>query len=174
MRQQFLKRLLILLPAVWFIASVVFLLGKLMPGSAPEIAYQQALENSGSNIKAEIRQKAFMQIRQRAGMDLPVFYVGFGTAAEPDTFYRIFPETDRIALQRLTHVSGNWPAVAGFYKDIQQLRSLSTNFPAVNKIVQAEIEILLSVNAARQRTQIFKKLKIATARIADKELLKTV
>jgi peptide/nickel transport system permease protein len=174
MRRQFLKRLLILLPAVWFIASVVFLLGKLMPGSAAEIAYQQVLENSGANIKAETRQKAFRQQRQRTGQDLPVFYVGLGTAAEPDTFYRIFPETDRVALQRLTHVSGNWPAVVMFYKDIQQLRNLSKRFPAIHKTVQAEVEKLLSVNAPYRKEQNFKNLRAAAFGVADKELLKTI
>jgi peptide/nickel transport system permease protein len=174
MRQQFLKRLLILLPAVWLIASAVFLLGKLMPGSAAEMAMLQASEGSAGNLKAAQRQKTLQQLRKRTGQDLPVFYIGFGTAAEPDTFYRIFPETDRLALRKLTHLSGNWPAVAAFYKNIQQLRTQSRNFPAVTKSFQRETEKLLISGSTAQNKHVFQQLKIAAGAISDTKLLKTV
>src|SRR5688572_14443070 len=174
MRQQFLKRLLFLLPAVWLIASAVFLLGKLMPGTASEMAMLQAAENSVGNVKAGQRQKTLMELRKRTGQDLPVFYFGFGTAAEPDTFHRIFPETDRLALQRLTQEYGNWPAVAAFYKNVRQLRMISQGFPDARKTLQENSEKLLLPIPAFQKEQAFQSLKNSAANISDKELLKTV
>lgn len=164
MRQQFLKRLLFLLPAVWLIASAVFLLGKLMPGSAAEIAHQQAIENSGSNIKAEMRQKAFVQLRHRTGQDLPLFYFGLGTAAEPDTLFRIYPEADQVALQKLLFQYGSWPVVAKYYLDLKNLNAMLTGKPELKQQVK---NLLLKVPEERVKT-IFSNLKAAGA--ADKKL----
>ncbi len=157
MRQHFLKRLLVLAPAVWLIASVVFLLGKLMPGTAAEIATQQASENSAASVKAEIRAKILQTLRHRTGQDLPLFYFNLGTAAEPDTFYRIYPETDRIALQKLVYKHGNWPVIASFYQNLQtflQNKDLASG-------IKTEAAQLLNSGSEMQTRQVFQRLKSA-------------
>src|SRR5690606_33671859 len=94
------KRLLVLLPAVWLLASAVFLLSKTLPGASVAMQLDQASENTNSSAKAEARMRAYRQFLHRTGQDLPLFYFRIGTAAEPDSLHQIFPETDRQALKK--------------------------------------------------------------------------
>ncbi|MFC5271245.1 ABC transporter permease [Adhaeribacter terreus] len=114
------KRLLILLPAIWLLASVVFLLSKSIPGSASEMQFEQAAESANSSAKAEARQRAYRQLLHRTGEDLPLFYFRIGTAAEPDTLHKIFLANHRAALKNLVFTYGNWPEISDYYLALQQ------------------------------------------------------
>src|SRR5688572_23318730 len=113
------KRLLVLLPAVWLLASAVFLLSKSIPGSASELQFEQATESTNSSAKAEVRQRAYRQMLHRTGEDLPLFYFRVGTAAEPDTLYKVLAAKDREALKEFTLRFGNWPEISAYYLILQ-------------------------------------------------------
>jgi peptide/nickel transport system permease protein len=126
------KRFLIMIPALWLLASVVFLLSRSVPGTAAELQAEEAQQTNNS-VKAALRQKALRQQIHRTGQDLPLFYFRVGAASEPDTLMKIFPETERRAMQQLTLTYGDWPQISGYYRKLQQLRtSLSkTSLPTV-------------------------------------------
>src|SRR5688572_5581305 len=115
------KRMLVLLPAVWLVASLVFLLSKIIPGTGSEIDLETAAQNANSRAKAAAYQRAHKQFLRRTGQDLPLFYVSLGTAAEPDTLYRITLEADRQALKKLILTYGNWKHISPYYTSWQQL-----------------------------------------------------
>lgn len=114
--------MVILLPAIWLIASLVFFLSKNIPGNAADYRFEDAGQEPNQTVKAEIRRKAYRQYLQRTGQNLPLFYVSLATAAEPDTLYKIWPETDRIALKKLLSRYGNWKAVSDYYHSISGLQ----------------------------------------------------
>ncbi|MBK0403332.1 ABC transporter permease [Adhaeribacter sp. BT258] len=127
--------MLILLPAIWLLASAVFLLSKSIPGSATEMQFEQAAESANSSAKAEARQRAYRQLLHRTGQDLPLFYFRVGTVAEPDTLHEIFPENDRVALKKLVHTYGNWPEISAYYLALQQFEKIlpGQNIPLETK-----------------------------------------
>ena len=91
------KRLLVLLPAVWLIASVVFLLSKTVPGQASETEFEQAAQSANSRAKNEAYQRAYRQMLHRTGQDLPLFYFRLGSKAEtnpphPSSSDNLWPE----------------------------------------------------------------------------------
>lgn len=131
------KRVLVLLPAVWLIASVVFLLSKAVPGQANELEFELAAQNANSRAKSEAYQRAYQQMLHRTGQDLPLFYFRIGRASEPDTLFRITSEADRTFLKALLNQTGNWPAVASFHQKFQDLNLKARQFgnPELQKAV---------------------------------------
>ncbi|WP_161891022.1 ABC transporter permease [Pontibacter russatus] len=78
-----LKRLLQALPALWALATIVFLLSRLLPGT---FGSERILQNSGgyySKGTAADRQAAYQDYRKRTGQDLPLFYFSVAPATEP-------------------------------------------------------------------------------------------
>jgi peptide/nickel transport system permease protein len=126
------KRLLMLIPAIWLLGSAVFLLSRAVPGSAAEIQAEETAQSTISNTKAEVRKRIQAQMLQRTGQDLPLFYFRIGSAAEPDTLFKIFPVSERQTLKELVLTYGNWSEIAAYYKTIQVLK---------NKIVLAKIPV---------------------------------
>ncbi len=116
-----LKRLLLILPALWLIVTLVFLLSKALPGTSGS---EKILQSTGyyATGSATARAAAYQDYLNRTGQQLPLFYFGISASVEPDTLYKITPETDRKLLQTLIWNYGNWPSVASYYTSIKQLR----------------------------------------------------
>lgn len=61
---------------------------------------------------------SYLQKRRELGLDLPLFYVSIASLAHPDTLHRIARPQDRTTQERLLHTTGNWPAVAGYFRAV--------------------------------------------------------
>lgn len=78
-----LKRLLLVIPALWALGTVVFLLSRILPGSyASEriLGAEAGFYSTGSAADREAAYKAYLQ---RTGQDLPLFYFSLSPAALP-------------------------------------------------------------------------------------------
>lgn len=78
-----LKRLLLAVPALWALATTVFLLSRLLPGT---LGSERILQNGGgyySKGTAEDRQEAYQDYIKRTGQDLPQFYFSVTPSTEP-------------------------------------------------------------------------------------------
>lgn len=116
-----LKRLLLSIPALLLIATAVFFLSRLLPDSdrAESILQEEGgFYNSGS---AETRQASYRNYLKRTGLDQPLFYFSVRSAVEADTLHKIYPESERLLLQRLAWHYGNWSAVWDYYISIKNL-----------------------------------------------------
>lgn len=156
------KRLLVLLPAVWLIASSVFLLSKTVPGSAAEMQFEAAAQNANSLAKAEAYERAYRQSLHKTGQDLPLFYFGIGTAAQPDTLSRIFPETDRQALLKMVYAYGNWPEISAYYQSFQELKKASLRLndsPETKSNLNRQLYFLLPATNSVKTSITFRNLK---------------
>lgn len=126
----FLKRLLLLLPTLWVISSIIFLLGKLLPGPAGSQLFFRENESSFGESNHTARLEAYRLYLHRTGQDMPLFYVSLSSVAEPDTLYRIFPERDQELVRRLLFQYGHWPTVSSFFRQYASFRSLAQTLPA--------------------------------------------
>ncbi|KAA9325034.1 ABC transporter permease [Adhaeribacter soli] len=158
------KRLLMLLPAIWLLGSAVFLLSRSVPGSAAEMQAEETAQNAISNAKAEARKRVQAQMLQRTGQDLPLFYFRIGSAAEPDTLYKIFPVTEQQTLKELVLTYGNWPEIAAYYKTVQKLKeavAVSEVPVTVKKDLNFYANALLKESQAGKINRTFLELKSA-------------
>src|SRR5688572_21546020 len=116
-----LKRFLVALLTLWFIASAIFLLSKLMPGT---YGYAQLAQNEAgyySRSDAESRERNYRQFLKATGQDLPLFYISLTSAAQPDTLHQVFPERDRQLLQQLAWRYNSAHAAAMFFRSVKWL-----------------------------------------------------
>jgi peptide/nickel transport system permease protein len=132
-----LKRLLLLLPALWLISSVVFIFSKLIPGDALSDRLFSSEQMAAGTASTAARQAVYAQYRQKTGLDLPLFYAGIRTAAEPDTLHRVWPAPEREFLQRLVFQYGNWPEISRYYHSLIHLRQTVQEAPLESASKQA-------------------------------------
>lgn len=169
--------MLTLFPALWLLGSVIFLLSRAVPGTATEILAEEAASNSVSSNKAEIRKQAYASLLHRTGQDLPLFYFRLGTAAEPDSLSRIFPETERRALKQLVLTYGNWPEISAYYKSLSLTRKVAAASalpPAVQKDLRFYLNSLLKTGSPAEIKRIFAAQKAALSMPEARPVLEKV
>jgi peptide/nickel transport system permease protein len=116
-----LKRLLLAIPVLWLIATIIFMLSKLMPGTFGSQQLSQAEVGYYTKANADSRDRAYQQYLRATGQDLPLFYFSITSSANPDTLYRIFPERDRQLVERWSLLYGQPTAATQFYRSLRTL-----------------------------------------------------
>lgn len=116
-----LKRFLVAVLMLWFIASAIFFLSKLMPGTfgSAHLAHTEAGYYSRSD--ADTRERYYRQFIQATGQDLPLFYFSLTSSVQPDSLHRVFPERDRHTLQQLAWRYNSAEAAARFLRSVKWL-----------------------------------------------------
>lgn len=123
MLRYFLRRILLAIPTLLVISMVVFGLSKCAPRDP-------SLDLGESTFSNWQQQDAAILLRAtQLGLDKPVFYFTFTTAAFPDTMYRIFPYSRREQLTRLCTQTGNWPAVSRYEFALREVESYVDALP---------------------------------------------
>lgn len=117
-----LKRLLLILPTVWLISSLVFLLSRIIPGTHADVA-AEAMETTLGGPGRKVNQNLYLTQLRQQGLDKPLFYFALTTQAQPDTLYRVFPLQHQNLLQTLLHRYGNWPLVAAYYRSLHGMQA---------------------------------------------------
>ncbi len=103
------RRILIFIPTLLAISLIAFWLSKMAPQKLPvpdEPGFELALES----------------MAKRMGLDKPVFYINFTSAAYPDTLYEIKKRYKRDNLKKLIAQYGNWPEIDNYYQSIRSLQ----------------------------------------------------
>ncbi|WP_018478258.1 ABC transporter permease [Pontibacter roseus] len=119
MASYLLKRILLAIPVLWGIATLIFLLSRLMPGIYGAELLGQSDSGYFGKADANSREKAYRQFLHRTGQDLPLFYFSLSPATEPDTLHLIFPESERLFLKRLSWQYGDWQLVSSFHNSLK-------------------------------------------------------
>jgi peptide/nickel transport system permease protein len=117
---------LLILPTVWLIGSVIFLLSRIIPGSYADLlaeAEQTAIGGAGLSLN----RTSYLKKLADSGKDKPLFYFSVKTRAQPDTLNRVFPVRHQKLLQTLLNRYGNWPAVAAYYQSLLVLQNTPTH-----------------------------------------------
>jgi peptide/nickel transport system permease protein len=114
-----LRRLFWLIPTWWVITVLTFFLTTFAPGDPVDhFAGTCGTLDPGRDYAEWVACRA--KIRQKLGLDLPVFYVEISTLATPKDFYRQ-PDYLQDSLQRLLYQYGNWPAVQAYRQAVAAL-----------------------------------------------------
>lgn len=109
-----LKRILIILPTLFGVMVISFLVSRSTPGD------QVLFEMSGSDAKGrfiprEVQDREYRRTSERLGLNLPTFYFTLTSQAFPDTLYRILRLSERQSLHEMTNEYGNWPEISAYY-----------------------------------------------------------
>lgn len=117
------KRILYFIPTFFIISLLSFTLGQLAPGDPVELKLKGGATGSeAGQINEKLSgEKQYMEISEKLGRNLPVFYFSISSKAYPDTLYRIARATERENLDRLINMYGNWPQISHYYSSIKKV-----------------------------------------------------
>ncbi len=179
MWQYILKRILQFIPTLILISLLAFAISVAAPGDPVERLLNAAQQEGAIGSQRMATEKLKAEIRHRLGLDLPLFYFGLGTAADPDTLYRFPDKAHRAALRRLTRQYGNWPYVEKYYHTINAAIDSAAHYAErhKNRLTADEKDRLLRLQFDLRSLQeltdpdlIAHKLKAMTEMVADGNL----
>lgn len=116
------KRILLFVPTLGLISLLGFALLVSGPGDPVQDLLDQTVVLSGSPGSTKKRNAEAQRIRERLGLDLPVFYCSISSFASPDTLYRILPASRRETAERMIARSGCWPEIQEYFKQLHHFQ----------------------------------------------------
>jgi peptide/nickel transport system permease protein len=120
-----LQRLLLAIPTLLLISLAVFGLNQCAPGDPVESRFgNEALATADP-----FDNKVYQLQAAELGLDKPLFYFSVTTAIFPDTLWKIYPQTRRTRLSRLTAQNGDWAANVAFERTLQQITRATMKLP---------------------------------------------
>lgn len=167
MLKYIIKRILIFIPTLIAISLLTFIISVNAPGDPVETILNKKSGTTGMSTKATVDETAYINMRHKLGLDLPLFYFGMTNATESDTLYRI-PKVDvRDNFQHISFIYGNWPNVAHYYSTIKEFEFALASQPRSRDDADAITNATTYVNSlkniyqANQVENIFQKLEFA-------------
>src|ERR1035437_9272954 len=112
-----LKRVIIFIPTILIISVLTFALSKMAPGDPVRLALgnQDQGEGNGGQADKQAGEKAYLDMTEQLGLNLPAFYFQLSNAATPDTLYKFVKKPERDNLERLIDMYGDWPQIEQYY-----------------------------------------------------------
>ncbi|WP_347158608.1 ABC transporter permease [Pontibacter chitinilyticus] len=119
-----LKRLLFALPVLWLLATLVFILSKLLPGFyGAESILQEGSSSYYAKSSSQHRARVYQEYLHRTGQDLPLFYFSVTSSVDlPDSVIKSIPERERQWVQRLAWETGSWKDAVAYQRTWSLLR----------------------------------------------------
>ncbi|MES2731672.1 MAG: ABC transporter permease [Bacteroidota bacterium] len=174
------KRLLILIPSLWLILSIVFVLNKTALTQTASSFYSQESKTGYQSGQEEGKERAFQQYLHRTGQDLPLFYFSLHSLAEPDTLSRITAPRDFAFLKKMLLTYGNWPEIRRYYQSLLRFEnkvSRVSNVAVRNKLQRAVDGLFVNTDPSQTKLYLRKCctfLHVAQAKCPLEEQLNAV
>lgn len=129
-----LKRVVIFLPTLFIISLLTFILISSAPGDPAETMLNRNSGGEGMATDKLATDQAYQELKHRLGLDLPVFYISFGSLASCDTINKISKKDHRENLERFIYQYGNWSRIEHYYRQINsfELAILSVKRDSTN------------------------------------------
>ncbi|HTA83089.1 MAG TPA: ABC transporter permease [Bacteroidia bacterium] len=116
----------------------MFMLGVYAPGDPVETILARQQGESGLSVRNIADEAAYMSVRHKLGLDLPLFYFSITNSTSSDTLYRI-PKADvRESMAHIAFINGSWPNVARYYSALKQFES-ELNYLRTDSLCQEDI-----------------------------------
>ena len=141
------KRVLTFIPMLIAISLIAFIISINAPGDPVERLSKAAGNEGSAEQQSGASKKIKQELRKKLGLDLPIFYVSISDLASSDTLYKIQDKYHKANLEKLTHQSGNWQAVADYYNQLLKLQKKSEY---VNAKQIVELNPNLSLNTVNE------------------------
>lgn len=123
MGEYILKRLLIIIPTLFAIMVISFMISISTPGDPVDREMTWAMARPGVVMTRADADREYRRISHKLGQDLPTFYFSLTSQAYPDTLYRILRLTERESLHELIGTYGNWPEISDYYHEASRLEA---------------------------------------------------
>lgn len=143
------RRLLIFIPTLVAISLLAFIISINSPADPVEQLARSATAEGNSNAESSATEKIKNQIRERLGLDLPVFYFSLKTLADCDTLNKVSSKAQRKSLNALTRQFGNWEYVNDYraqnlscLQEINNYPNDSTSASTINNLRFSAISLL--------------------------------
>jgi peptide/nickel transport system permease protein len=125
-----LKRLLYFVPTFFVISLITFMLSQMAPGDPVELKLKGGMQSANQQAQDKLQsEKAYLELSEKYGRDLPPFYFSVTTKAEPDSLYKIRRKADRENLERLIGMYGDWPMISDYYYKVRALELAVLGMP---------------------------------------------
>lgn len=123
MFQYVIKRIIYFIPTLFAISIITFLLSKAAPGDPVELRLKGGMQSQqGGQLSEKLAgEKAYLDLSEKMGLNLPAFYFSVTSQAYPDTLYKIYRKHEREALSQLIDQYGNWEQIEAYYKSVKRL-----------------------------------------------------
>lgn len=165
MLKYIIKRILIFVPTLIAISLITFIISVNAPGDPVETILNKKSGTTGMSTKAAVDETAYVNMRHKLGLDLPLFYFSITNATNSDTLYRV-PKADvRDNFEHISFIYGNWPNVAHYYGTIKEFALAIGSQPrdkddadAITSAV-SYVNSLKNIYQANQVENIFQKLE---------------
>lgn len=118
MKRYILRRLLIIIPTMFAIMALSFLIGRSTPGDLVTALTSMSDPDRSSATTREKALRDYKRISSELGLDMPIFYMSLTSIAYPDTLYRIVKLNERKALDRLIAEYGNWELISEYFQSL--------------------------------------------------------
>ena len=112
------KRILIFIPTLIAISLLAFIINISAPADPVEKLTNSADKEGAANQQSDATKKVKQELRKKLGLDLPIFYISFGSLSDCDTIYKLDDKDHIASLSELTHYYGNWSDVSVYYKQL--------------------------------------------------------
>jgi peptide/nickel transport system permease protein len=129
MTKYFIKRLFVFVPMMLLVSLMAFWISASAPGDPVEILTNSGTAQGSSNnisVKKDIKDS----LRNKLGLNKPLFYFSLNSLAECDTLHKIYDKLTRNTLSRLTAKYGNWKEIHAYYTAILNLQQKSLSLSA--------------------------------------------
>jgi peptide/nickel transport system permease protein len=125
-----LKRFFYFIPTFIVISLITFLLSQMAPGDPVELKLKGGMQSANQQASDKLAgEKAYLDLSEKYGRQLPAFYFSVGSSAVPDTLYKITRKADRENLERLISMYGDWPLISAYYYSVRNLELAVLGLP---------------------------------------------
>lgn len=114
------RRLLIFIPTLVVISLLAFVISVNSPADPVEQLARSASSDGSSNTESSASEKIKNEIREKLGLNLPVFYLSVLSQADCDTLHLIDSRGERESLNALSKQFGNWELAATFHEKLKK------------------------------------------------------
>lgn len=110
------KRILIIIPTLFVISLITFLISVNAPGDPVKSLLSRDNNSQGQSVSEAMGDdKEYIATRKKLGLDLPIFYFSVTNSTYCDTLHRVSKPDHRDVLERLSFEYGSWERVSNYY-----------------------------------------------------------
>ena len=142
MGKYILRRVALFIPTLFFISLLSFIISHSAPGD-PVATMLHLDENLKSGSAPALIKKMKQDKRHEMGLDLPVFYIGLGTLADPDAVVKAASNEELAMLTDISRESGQPKQVARYDSLLNKCIVIYSNIP-MKTLSQAQFDALQS------------------------------
>ena len=134
MLKYIIKRILIFIPMTIAISLIAFVISINAPGD-PIQRLTKSDQEGGADATTGSNEEEKNQLREKYGLNLPIFYFSISDLATPKNLHSIKNISEKENLQALIHYYGNWQSINKYYQSVKtaEKRNQSINLEKIIK-----------------------------------------